>query len=169
MNLSDTTIGIVIGSSFTVLGVIVQGSISWFLNWRTHKMTLREQCEKETRAQTLELLHKREAAYHGFVDIMGLYLMLAGAVCKNGGCFLPENMAKGNTLQEMSKVLASIHLNGSPIIIEKVNRYMKGFSNSQQSPTLTADDIAKQELALQDLAIEMKDDLAQARCKGIIR
>ena len=41
--MSDTFLGIVVGSGFTALGVLLQGLVSWFLDYRRHERTLRLQ------------------------------------------------------------------------------------------------------------------------------
>lgn len=50
--MSDTTLGIVIGSGMTLAGVVLQGIISWFLGWR-----------KDVRDEERQKRARREAAY----------------------------------------------------------------------------------------------------------
>ena len=166
MNLSDTTIGIVIGSGFTVLGVMVQGAISWFLNWKTHKMTLDEQCKKEKRAKAEELWHKKEAAYKTFVDIVGLSLMMADAVSKQSASPIPEDVSNGHILKEMSGALTSILLYGSSKIADDVDKFMKHLVNALQFQQPSPQDIDALDKALENLAKDMKSDLLQCDLKS---
>lgn len=161
MNLTDTTIGIVIGSGFTVLGVILQGAISWFLNWKTHKMTLDEQCKKEKREKTEEIWHKREAAYKGFVEIIGLSLMMAEAEAKQSSYPIPEDVSNGRILKEMSGAITSIQLYGSSKIVDDVNKFMKHLVNVLQFQQPSLQDIDALDMALEHLAKDMKSDLLQ--------
>ena len=49
--LTETTIGIIIGSCFTLAGVIVNGVITYFLNRNTHSLEVeeRKRCEQKHR------------------------------------------------------------------------------------------------------------------------
>ena len=162
MNLPDTTIGIIIGSGFTVLGVILQGAISWFLNWKTHKMTLDEQSQKEKRAKTEEMWHKKEAAYKNFVDIVGLVLMLSREAADEVPYPIPKNIADGSIFKEMANAMTSIQLYGSPKIADEVRKFMSHTFNRWRNQKPSPEEIVNADMTLQNLANEMKADLLQS-------
>ena len=75
-----TTKGIIIGSLFTLLGVLFQGCISYFIEGKKHKLAMKsekqryefskdEQARKEKVAYARELQQKREKAYLDFVNL----------------------------------------------------------------------------------------------------
>ncbi|MBR5549703.1 MAG: hypothetical protein IKU71_08225 [Kiritimatiellae bacterium] len=164
--MSETTIGIIIGSSFTILGVMLQGFISWFLNWRTHKMTLHEQHEKGIRECAIEKKRKRELSYHDFLSTMGVYLMMFGAAKNGSACPVPVNFLDGSVLREVSNMLSSIQLHGSSKIISLSLGYVRKFFSIAVLPTSTANDIESLDVALQDVADKMKADLEQKKAVG---
>ena len=164
--MSDTTIGIIIGSCFTTFGVILQGLVAWFLNWRSHKMTLTEQCEKETRGCAIEEKHKRESSYQDFLTLMGLYLSIIGAAKKESACPLPNEFQDGSVLRELSKAFSAIQLYGSPMIISLSRGYMVRFFSTVLLPTSTAEDIKDLDMELQSIADKMKSDLSQMGIGG---
>ena len=159
--MSDTTIGIIIGSGFTVLGVILQGLITWFLNWRSHRMSLNEQYEKDHRTDILEMRQKTETAYHQFLETLGVYLMLVGSGKSGNPCPLPKEFQDGSVLKELSHVLSAIQLYGSSEIRLLAQQYVGRFCQCTESPTSTRKDIDELDMELQEISLKMKSEMSR--------
>ena len=69
--MSDTFLGIVVGSGFTALGVLLQGLVSWFLDYRRHERTLRLQEMMSHKGKRHEIERMRRDVYCGFIDTYG--------------------------------------------------------------------------------------------------
>jgi hypothetical protein len=79
---SETTIGIIIGSCFTLVGVFANGVITYFLNRDTHNREVKERKRCEQKKEDDEKRAKRERVYREFVSFysfMNLFVGLAHA------------------------------------------------------------------------------------------
>ena len=76
--ISETTIGIVIGSVFTLLGVIVNGLITFALNRSAHNREVEEHKRREKKELEDEKRAKREKAYREFASCFGFMNLLVG-------------------------------------------------------------------------------------------
>lgn len=66
--LTETTIGIIIGSCFTLAGVIVNGVITYFLNRNTHSLEVEERKRCEQKKEDDDIKKKREQVYLKFIN-----------------------------------------------------------------------------------------------------
>ena len=66
--LSETTIGIIIGSVFTLLGVCANGIITYFLNRNAHAQEVEERKRCERKKEEYDLKKKREEVYLKFIN-----------------------------------------------------------------------------------------------------
>ena len=76
--ISETTIGIVIGSVFTLPGVIVNGLITFALNRSVHNREVEEHKRREKKELEDEKRAKREKAYREFASFFGFVNLLVG-------------------------------------------------------------------------------------------
>lgn len=95
--ISETTIGIVIGSVFTLLGVIVNGLITFVLNRSSHNKEVEERKRCEKKEESDQRRSKRERAYRDFAGFYGFMNLLIGIA----------NAARGN--QETASVLGELY------------------------------------------------------------
>ena len=76
--ISETTIGIVIGSVFTLPGVIVNGLITFALNRSAHNREVEEHKRSEKKELQDEKRAKREKTYREFASCFGFMNLLVG-------------------------------------------------------------------------------------------
>lgn len=151
--MSDTTLGIVIGSGMTLAGVILQGFISWFLGWR-----------KDVREEERQKYARREAAYREFINLYGAILAANGcaAVSSNPAAQLPAaNLyTQPNFMEKVAAVLSDVQLYGAPKIATMASSFVHDIANEsfkQEPPTL--DRIAIFDRRLSEIQVEVKGEL----------
>ena len=151
--MSDTTLGIVIGSGMTLAGVILQGFISWFLGW----------C-KDVRDEERQRRFRREAAYREFINLYGAILAANGCAVasSNPAAQLPAaNLyTQPNFMEKVAAVLSGVQLYGAPKIATMASSFVHDFANEsfkQEPPTL--DRIAAFDRRLSEIQVEVKDEL----------
>ena len=131
--MSDTTLGIVIGSGMTFAGVVLQGIISWFLGWR-----------KDVRDEEREKRARREAAYREFINLYGAILASNGcaAVSSNSTAQLPAaNLyAQPNFIEKVAAVLSDVQLYGTPKIATMASSFVQDFANANFNRELMSKD-----------------------------
>lgn len=151
--MSDTTLGIVIGSGMTLAGVILQGLISWFLGWR-----------KDVREEERQKYARREAAYREFINLYGAILAANGCAVasSNPAAQLPAaNLyTQPNFIEKVAAVLSDVQLYGTPKIATMASAFVHDIANEnfkQESPTL--DRIVIFDRRLSEIQAEVKDEL----------
>ena len=121
--MSDTTLGIVIGSGMTLAGVILQGFISWFLGWR-----------KDVREEERQKYARREAAYREFINLYGAILAANGCAVasSNPAAQLPAaNLyTQPNFMEKVAAVLSGVQLYGAPKIATMASSFVRDFANA---------------------------------------
>ena len=78
--MTETTIGIIIGSMFTLLGVIVNGVITFVMSRSAHDREVEEHKRCEQKKDADELRAKREMAYRDFANYYGFMNLLIGFI-----------------------------------------------------------------------------------------
>lgn len=162
--LSDpTTKGIVIGSFFTLLGIVAQGCISWILELVRHVLAsknekrrfereAKERERREARDYTIEWQKKREKAYLDFACFYGRLLVGAQLSVQKSGKMelLPPDLSNNNPkaleiavcLGSMSDINSALRLYGSTeVCIAASNFYLK-LLKCEQAGQVTDDQIA---------------------------
>lgn len=66
--LSETTVGIIIGSAFTLLGVCTNGIITYYLNRNAHNREVEERKRCEQKKKDDDIKKKREEVYLKFIN-----------------------------------------------------------------------------------------------------
>ena len=158
-----TTRGIIIGSFFTVLGIIVQGVISWLLELVRHSWMARdekvrferatmEQVRKEKHDYLIEWQKKREKAYLDFACLYSRLLAGAQLSAQKSGKMelLPPDLSNSNPkaleiaayLGNMSDVNSALRLYGSPEVCIAASNFYTGLLKCEQAGQMTKDQIA---------------------------
>ena len=163
--ISETTIGIVIGSVFTLLGVIVNGLITFMLNRSSHNKDVEERrrCEKKELAD--EKRAKRERAYREFASYFGFMNLLVGLAYATRGSQEGANIF-GTLYQEKIKdyfskaaeVISDVMFYGSSEIANKCQEY-QFFCNAESQKGFPFEDFAQLDQKLMIVVDAMKKEL----------
>ena len=104
--MTETTIGIIIGSMFTLLGVIINGVITFIMSCSSHNREVEEhkRCEQKKDGDTKRA--KREMAYRGFVNYYGLMNLLIGFAYASNDNEVDVNLFREIFAEEFKKNLA---------------------------------------------------------------
>ena len=158
-----TTRGIVIGSLFTLMGVFVQGFISWGLELLRHVLAsknekrrfereAKERERREARDYMIEWQKKREKAYLDFACFYSRLLVSAQLSAQKSGKMelLPPNLSDNNPnaaeiaayLGNMSDVNSALRLYGSPEVCIAASNFYTGLLKCEQAEQMTTDQIA---------------------------
>jgi hypothetical protein len=163
--ISETTIGIVIGSAFTLLGVIVNGLITFFLNRSTHNKEVEERKRREAKELDDEKRVKKERAYREFASFYAFMNLLAGIACATKGNQESASIF-GNIYQEKIKdnfskaaeVMSDIMFYGSSAISNMCQDY-QGFWNLETLKGFPVEDFAQLDQKLMIVMDAMKKEL----------
>jgi len=152
--MTDTTLGIVIGSGMTLAGVILQGLISLFLGWR-----------KDLRDEARHKRARREAAYRDFINFYGTILAAYGAAVAS-----PDLAAKipatnfylqPNLLEKVSAVLTGVQLYGSSNIAAMASSFVQDFAKTSLTyEPMTKNRITTFDRSLADILAEVRKEMA---------
>lgn len=158
-----TTRGIVIGSFFTLLGIVAQGCISWILELVRHVLAsknekrrfereAKERERREARDYTIEWQKKREKAYLDFACLYSRLLAGAQLSAQKSGKMelLPPDLSNSNPkaleiaayLGNMSDVNSALRLYGSPEVCIAASNFYTGLLKCEQAGQMTKDQIA---------------------------
>ena len=165
--MTETTIGIIIGSLFTLLGVIVNGVITFVMSRNAHDREVEEHKRCEQKKDADELRVKRERAYRDFSNCFGFMNMLIGLMYSTKGnqvnisvfgeLFsekLKENIAKA------AEVISEISLCGSGAVVDKCGKYMKLWNSALQNfNSISQEDCVNLDQELMSVVNEMKKEL----------
>ena len=157
--MSDTTLGIMIGSGMTVAGVVLQGLISWFLGWR-----------KDVREEGRQKRARREAAYREFINLYGAILAANGCAAAS-----PDPAAKlpavnlylqPNIMEKVATVLTGVQLYGTPKIATMASLFVHDFANANlKNEPITLDRIADFGRGLVAIQNEVRKELQCSQSK----
>ena len=151
--MTDTTLGIVIGSGMTLAGVVLQGIISGFLAWR-----------KDVRDEELQKRARREAAYRDFINLYGAILAANGcaAASSDPAAKLPAvNLyAQPNFMEKVAAVLSDVQLYGTPKIATMASSFVHDFANANfNREPMSIDRIAVFDRGLAAIQDEVRKEL----------
>ena len=174
-----TTKGIIIGSLFTLLGVLFQGCISYFIEGKKHKLAMKsekqryefskdEQARKEKVAYARELQQKREKAYLDFVNFYNRLLVGLLALTKiKKNVEVPkieqafDDKSKeqlGFILGQTSDLNTAIKLYGSKEICAKANEFVNSYIDMETSGIITYDKVLSLANCLDALIYAMNEE-----------
>ena len=163
--ISETTIGIVIGSAFTLLGVIVNGLITFMLNRCTHNKEVEERKRREKKGLADEKMAKREKVYREFASFFGFMNLLVGIAYatkgnqESGGIFatLYQEKIKDN-FSKAAEIMSDIMLYGSSAIANRCQEY-QAFWNAESRKEFPLVDFAQLDQKLMVVVDAMKKEL----------
>ena len=157
-----TTRGIIIGSFFTLLGILIQGLISWMLESLRHRWSFNaETCRfereskerecKESRDYKIEWQKKREKAYLDFACFYNRVLMGAQLEAQKTGKMevVHPNLSSNSksslelvtSLGIMSDVNSTLRLYGSNEVCIAASNFYIGLLKCEQSGRMTCEQI----------------------------
>lgn len=165
--MTETTIGIIIGSMFTLLGVIVNGVITFVMSRSAHDREVEEHKRCEQKKDADELRAKREMAYRDFANYYGFMNLLIGFACAskdsqvNGNVFGAVFADKfKESISKSAEIVSEIMLCGSEVVVEECGRYVKQWNAVSQNPaSLSLEVCANLDQELLSVVNEMKKEL----------
>lgn len=165
MTWSDATIGVVIGSLFTTLGVVLQGCISWWLEGRRNSLAQRNQAESENRNSRREWIRKREEAYLGFANVNGFLLSSTGVAVAG----IPQLVAEkfnATLVEKLAHALTAIRLFGSDEVFLAAKNFTLSFANMVTKGNIDQPAIFAIDEMLGGVVEQMNRELAKAYSEG---
>ena len=162
---SETTIGIIIGSCFTLVGVFANGVITYFLNRDTHNREVEERKRCEQKKEDDEKRVKRERVYREFVSFysfMNLFVGLAHATKGNiEGANILGSLYQEKIKENFSKAaetMSDVLLYGSSAIAKMCQEY-QDFWNAESQKGFPVEDFVKLDQELAKIVNAMKKEL----------
>lgn len=165
--MSETTIGIIIGSSFTLLGVVVNGIITFLMARSSHNREVEEHKRCEQKKDTDEKKSKRERAYRDFSNYFGFMNILIGLTYSS-----KVNQVNISVFRELfsekfkeditrsAEIVSEISLCGSDLIVDKCGRYMRLWNTALQNlNSISQEDCANLDQELLSVVNDMKKEL----------
>ena len=163
--LTETTIGIIIGSCFTLAGVIVNGVITSFQNRSAHDREIEERKRCEQKKELDEKRAKRERVYREFVSFYSFMNLLVGIAYAMKGN--PEGVnILGPLYQEKIKenfskaaeAMSDVLLYGSDAIAKMCQEF-QDFWNIESQKGFPVEDFTKLDQELAKIVNAMKKEL----------
>lgn len=163
--LSETIIGIIIGSCFTLAGVIANGVITYFLNRNTHSLEVEERKRCEQKKELDEKREKRERVYREFVSFysfMNLFVGLAYAMKDNPvnaniiGSLYQEKIKEN--FSKVADTISNVWLYGSSAIAKMCLEY-QDFWNAESQKGFPVEDFVKLDQEFAKIVNAMKKEL----------
>lgn len=163
--ITETTIGIIIGSVFTLLGVIVNGLITFGLNRSSHNKEVEERKRREKKDLADEKRAKREKAYREFASFFGFMNLLVGIAYatkgnqENGSMLgtLYQEKIKDN-FSKAAEIMSDIMLYGSSAIAIMCQEY-QGIWNAEAQKEFSFGDLVQLDQKLMMVVNAMKKEL----------
>jgi hypothetical protein len=162
---SETTIGIIIGSCFTLVGAFANGVITYFLNRDTHNREVEERKRCEQKKELDEKRAKRERVYREFVSFysfMNLFVGLAYATKSNPeGANILGSLYQEKIKENFSKAAettADVLLYGSSAMAKMCQEY-QDFWNAESQKGFPVEDFVKLDQELAKIVNAMKKEL----------
>ena len=166
--LSETTIGIIIGSLFTLSGVFANGIISWILNNNAHKNEVEERKRCEQKKEDDDIKKKREEVYLKFINHYSFMISLGSFRITSGMDMVQwnnvlENVYKDDIkemMRNISVILAEVAMYGTNEMSLKCNQFMELWNKKfLSSEVCTMEGYKELDGALAVLLGEMKQEL----------
>ena len=165
--MTETTIGIIIGSAFTLLGVIVNGVIAFLMSRSSHNREIEEHKRSEQKKDADEKKAKREKSYRDFANYYGVMNMLlvfsyATKESQINGNALGEMFVEKykETLSRSAEVISEVSLYGSGKVVENCIRYAAIWSSAcQRFEAISVGDLENLDRELLLVINEMKKEL----------
>lgn len=165
--ITETTLGIIIGSMFTLLGVIANGLITFVMSRSAHDSEVEERKRCEQKKDADEKKTKREKAYRDFANCYGFMNLLIGFASASkssqvNGTIFGEVFAEKfkENLSRLAEVMTEVALYGSDVIIEKCGRYSTIWNAaSQKQEALSVEELSVLDQELLLVVNEMKKEL----------
>lgn len=162
---SETTIGIIIGSCFTLVGVFANGVITYFLNRDTHNREVKERKRCEQKKEDDEKRVKRERVYREFVSFYSFMNLLVGIAYAMKGNPEGANIL-GPLYQEKIKenfskaaeAMSDVLLYGSDAIAKMCQEY-QNLWNTESQKGFPVEDFVKLDQELSKTVSAMKKEL----------
>lgn len=189
VELTDQTIGVVIGSSIAaisgIIAAIIQGVITSRIESKRkeielakleseHAFSMSELQEKERLSGCRELFQKREKAYLDFINLYGRIVTAVAFKVSTGGIKADVDSAQnessvvaqaqyelGTFLRQHSDAITAIKLYGSIKVINLMKNLMMDFYNVSSEPEITKERILGLDAHLSNVAQEMNFEMAQ--------
>ena len=166
--LSETTIGIIVGSMFTLAGVIANGVITYFLNRNTHSLEVEERKRCEQKKEDDEIKKKREQVYLKFINHYSFLISLGSFRVTSGMDMVQWNNVLENVYKDdikaafrsVSMTMTDVSLYGTNEMSLKCTQFME-FWNEKflSSEVCTLEGYKELDKALSVLLGEMKQEL----------
>lgn len=163
--IDENTKGIIIGSCFTLLGVIVNGIVMFFLNRSTHEREVEERKRCEQKKEDDEKRVKRERVYREFVSLYGFLNLLIGisrATRENlehasvFGSLYHEKIKEYIT--KIAETMSDVMLYGSSEIANMCQKYQESW-NTESQKGFPVEDFIKLDQELMNVVNAMKKEL----------
>ena len=124
--MSDTFLGIVVGSGFTALGVLLQGLVSWFLDCRRHERTLRLQEMTAQHEKKREIEKIRRDVYCDFIDTYGTLVTSGGMANVDGSLAqtLSQDIKGLLSSARIAHMMSLLSLYGSTEVANAIHDFM---------------------------------------------
>ena len=166
--LSETTVGIIIGSVFTLLGVCANGIITYYLNRNAHNREVEERKRCERKKEDDDIRKKREEVYLRFINHYSFMISLGSFRVTSGMDMVQwnnvlENVYKDDIkemMRNVSGILADIAMYGTNEMSLKCTQFMEFWNKKFLSSEVCALEGYKElDGALAVLLGEMKQEL----------
>ena len=189
IELTDQTIGVIIGSSIAaisgIIAAVIQGVITSRIESKRreielakleseHAFSRTELQEKERLISCRELLQKRERAYLDFINLYGRIVTVVALKVSTGGIKANVDSAQkesygaaqaqaelGNLLGQHSDAITAIKLYGSAKVIGLMKDLMVDFYDVLSEQEITKERILGLDVHLSNVAQEMNSEMAQ--------
>ena len=166
--LSDETIGIIIGSCFTLAGVFANGLITHIQNSSAHEREVEERKRCEQKQEDDDIKRKREQVYLKFINHYSFLISLGCARFSLGVDTVQWNQIIDNVYKDdikemfrnVSVIIMDVAMYGTNEMSAKCNKYME-FWNQKflSSEVCTLEGYKELDGALSVLLGEMKKEL----------
>ena len=166
--LSEATIGIIIGSLFTLSGVFANGIISWILNNNAHKNEVEERKRCEQKKEDDDIKKKREQVYLKFINYFSFLISLGSIRIASKAddaqwIDFVANVYKDDLrtmFRSVSTIMTDIALYGTNEMSINCRKFMEEWNSLFISSKMnTIEEYKKIEASLAALLEEMKKEL----------
>jgi hypothetical protein len=166
--LTETTIGIIIGSCFTLAGVIANGVITYFLNRNTHSLEVEERKRCEQKKEDDDIKKKREQVYLKFINHYSFLISLGSFRIASGMDIVQWNNMLESVYKDdikamfrsVSMTMTDVSLYGTNEMSIKCNKFMEFWNEKfMSSEVCTLEGYKELDRMLSALLGEMKKEL----------
>ena len=166
--LSETMIGVIIGSLSTLLCSCINGVISYAVNNRTHRNEVEERKRVEKKKEDDDAKKKREQIYLTFVNLYSFLCMFGSMrIAFNDNLFQWNNIVESvykddikEIFRSFSRILNDVAMYGTIEMANKCRKFMETWNKKIFSYSeCTTKDFQEMECALSSLIEDMKKEL----------